>query len=209
MRKTAIVVLGLLLGMVGLTGVASAHPSNSGVFGTSFVDGGDAVTDDWGDNFAELGNSICNGCADSFNTDLVMMWQSILVAEGFLAANQVDGQFGPITAGATRSWQTRYSIGIDGQVGNQTWSRADEHLLWFSTLGSLLVYRSPVTGGEVGFFRGNENVAFDGGAYELVDLIAANGQFYTFANTRIQYFSKTTTGPTQVALAPGQKAPGR
>lgn len=206
MRKSIAIVLALCVGMLGLSGVATAYPSNGGLFGTTFIDGGDAATDDWGDNFSELGHSLCNGCADSFNTDLVMMWQSILVAEGFLTPNQIDGQFGPNTANATRSWQTRYKIGVDGRVGNQTWTTADNLLVWLTPW--LLVYHSNITGGEVGFYRGNENVDYDGGAYELVDLITPGAtQYWTFTNTRIQYFSKTTAGPTRVSLTLGQRAP--
>jgi peptidoglycan hydrolase-like protein with peptidoglycan-binding domain len=93
--------------VVGLAGTAAANPGNSGVDSPRLVDGFGAVTDDWGDHFSELGNSLCNGCADSFN---------------------IDGQFGPITANATWRWQERYQIGRDGQVGIQTWTRADDLL---------------------------------------------------------------------------------
>lgn len=203
MRKLAVVAFTLLLAMIGFTGAAGAHPSNGGLIGTTFLDGAGTLTDDWGDNFAELGNSLCNGCPDSWNTDLVVVWQAILAAEGFLTPAQIDGQFGPITANATRSWQTRYNIGVDGLVGNQTWSAADNRL---SSAGNLVLYRSSVTSGDVGFYRGNENIGIDDGAYELVDSFVSIGQYYTFGNTRVQFFSKTVTGPTASSAPAGRTA---
>jgi putative peptidoglycan binding protein len=189
MKRTITALLSIVVGVLAFTGTAGAAPGNSGAYGTSFVDGADAVTDDWGDHFGELGNSLCNGCADSWNTDLVMMWQSILVSEGLLGTGDIDGQFGPRTASATRSWQTRYGIGIDGQVGTQTWSKADDFLYWRT--GSELVYIG-WNGGEVVFFRGNENVNRDSGAYEMVYALAPGGPYRFFnTGTRIQFYSKT------------------
>lgn len=177
--------------LIAFTGTAGAHPGNSGVSGTSFVDGSGALSDDWGDHFGELGNSLCYGCADSFNTDLVSMWQAVLVAEGFLGVSGIDGQFGPKTRDATRAFQTRYNIGVDGKVGNQTWSLTDNFLYWQSP--DLVIYLG-YNGGEVAFFRGNENVAYDSGAYQMVYALAPGGPYRFFnTGTRIQFYSKTIT----------------
>ncbi|WP_143229689.1 peptidoglycan-binding domain-containing protein [Actinophytocola xanthii] len=192
------VLLVVLATFVATTGNSSAHPSNGGVTGSSFVDGAGALTDDFGDHRGELGNSLCNGCADSFNTDLVVLWQAILVSEGFLGYNDLDGQFGPRTAAATRSWQGLYigGSGVDGEVGNQTWSRADDFLVWGSPvnyLDNFVVYLGN-NGGHVGFYRGNENLYHDSGAYELVFVQAPNaGTTWVASGSRIQFYSLTVT----------------
>lgn len=184
----------LTLAVFGATagaGTAHADHNNGGAFGTSFVDGGDALTDDWGDHYGELGNSLCNGCADSYNTDLVMMWQAILFAEGFLAKSGIDGQFGPKTADATRLWQDRYGIGVDGRVGNQTWSKADDMLEWVS--GNIVHYEGFNQSGTVTFYRGSDT-NYDG-AYRLVSAAPNNAGTAqaSFSNSshRIQFYSKT------------------
>ena len=197
MRRLLTILCAVLVGVLGFSGTGAADPSNSGVSSASVVDGFDALTDDWGDHFSEIGNSLCNGCADSFNTDTVMMWQAILASEGFLRVSQIDGQFGPITANATRQWQTRYQIGVDGRVGNQTWTMADEWLRQVQVGGQTYVRYDAVGSGYVSFFRGNENAGgLDGGAYELVDVLGPDGTYGWFSGgVRIHHFSKTVTGP--------------
>lgn len=197
MRRFLTILCMILAGVLGFAGTAAADPSNSGVDSPRLVDGFGVLTDDWGDHFSDLGNSLCNGCADSFNTDTVMMWQAILASEGFLPVSEIDGQFGPITANATRQWQTRYQIGVDGQVGNETWTRADEWLRQVLVGGRIHVRYDAVGSGYVTFFRGNENAgALDGGAYQLVDVLGPGGTYGWFAGgLRIQHFSKTVTGP--------------
>lgn len=46
--------------------------------------------------------------------------QALLNTHGYGLA--VDGQFGPLTRGATVRFQTAYHIGVDGIVGQHTWS---------------------------------------------------------------------------------------
>ncbi|MGP4111455.1 peptidoglycan-binding protein [Streptomyces sp. 4N509B] len=47
--------------------------------------------------------------------------QYLLNANGFNAGT-VDGDFGPTTEGAVRSFQTNRGLGVDGVVGRQTWT---------------------------------------------------------------------------------------
>ncbi|GAA1611621.1 hypothetical protein GCM10009789_77470 [Kribbella sancticallisti] len=178
-----------------VAGTAQAH-HNTGAFGSSFADG-DLMTlaDDWGDHFGELGNSLCYRCADSWNTDLVMMWQAILYAEDLLAKSGIDGQFGPATRDATKLWQDRYDLPVDGQVGPMTWDRADDGLNWMAS-GQAVGYRAS-TGGWVYFERG-ESVTYnpyDAGAYRL--LSAVNGSrsraWLDNSDHRIHFFKKTIT----------------
>jgi hypothetical protein len=86
---------------------------------------GDTVTDDWGDN-----PEICWGCNFSHNTNIVGLWQHILYADGLMGVSDVDCQFGPRTDDATRRWQSRHGVAMDGRVGRNTWGRADDKLAW-------------------------------------------------------------------------------
>lgn len=162
------------------------------------MDGSGNPTDDFGEQYGELGNSLCNGCPDSFNTDLVIMWQAILVADGKLALSQIDGQFGPVTASATRAWQTRWGIGIDGEVGNQTWSKADNGLYLFTGItGRQFVIYNGDGSGEVVFYRGNENIPNDGGAYQLYSITTPqDGLPHSFfGGPRIRFNALTVSPP--------------
>ncbi|GAA1611625.1 hypothetical protein GCM10009789_77490 [Kribbella sancticallisti] len=179
------------LSSVMVAGTAQAH-HNSGAYGSSFVDGdGTAVTDDWGDHARELGNSLCYRCADSWDTDLVIMWQAVLYAEGLLAKSGIDGQFGPATRDATKRWQARYGLPVDGQVGPMTWARADEGLGWTYS-GTWVSYRAS-TGGWVSSYRGDD--AYDWGAYELDYAVNGSGGSAVFSSPdhRIHFFQKTIT----------------
>lgn len=50
----------------------------------------------------------------------VRLIQQALVAKGFLAANQVDGSFGPITEKAVIEFQIKEDLFADGKVGDAT-----------------------------------------------------------------------------------------
>lgn len=154
--------------MVGGTAYASWTDGLSGVYGSTLVDGADALTDDWGDHYGELGNSLCNGCADSQNSDLVYMWQAILLVEGFLGMNGLDGDFGPNTANATKAWQSRYGLTADGRIGSGTWAKADDQLRWYQSPsgGWFVRYISTWTGFYLSFSRGSSDWQ-DGGAYSM------------------------------------------
>ena len=154
---------------VGLTtmiaGPAQAHRDS---YSTSFVDGGGAINDDWGDHDNELGGDLCQGCANSSNTDLVILWQSVLAAEGLLSHSGIDGSFGSGTKAATERWQERYGISSDGRVGPNTWDKADDRLTWTST-GVSLRYDGWGTSGKINFVRGNsaEGTPYGDGSYTM------------------------------------------
>lgn len=127
MVATAAAVAALALAM---SGTAQADSGNVGKYSASYVDGNGYLDDDFGDHRSELGGDLCYGCANSKNTDAVLMWQSFLVAEGFLGYSDLDGNFGPKTRDATKRWQSRYSLAADGRVGSGSWGRADNILRW-------------------------------------------------------------------------------
>jgi hypothetical protein len=55
---------------------------------------------------------------------VVQQWQRFLNTQG--ANLNEDGDFGPITANATRNFQTQHGLGNDGVVGRLTWNKARE-----------------------------------------------------------------------------------
>ncbi|MFF3691406.1 peptidoglycan-binding protein [Streptomyces sp. NPDC002187] len=191
MRRVVLAVLAAVVSMFLLAGTANAVPGNSGVYGTTFVDGGGILTDDFGDHYSELGNSLCNGCADSRNTDLVVMWQSILVAEGLLPASGIDGSFGPNTAAATAKWQRLYGIDDDGWVGNETWTKADDRLRWLHYNDSYEVYYDGKGSGGVYFLRGDETYQDDGAYLLTVAQQPDLGYNFFHGGDRIQYYQRT------------------
>lgn len=193
----AVVVPVMMVG--GTPAYASWTDHLSGQYG-NFVDGGDALTDDWGDTYGELGNSICNGCADSRNNDLVYMWQAILMVEGLLGRDGLDGDFGPNTANATRAWQSRYWIGVDGRVGSGTWAKADDQLRWHQAPNGQwsVRYVSTWTGYWLSFTRGSSDWQ-DGGAYSLYSpYLGANGGTWAF----FPQFIKIGYNQRQLSMSP-------
>ncbi|AXL90515.1 peptidoglycan-binding protein [Streptomyces sp. CB09001] len=168
----------------------AAYSQNSGAYGTSFVDGAGSLTDDFGDHFDELGNSLCNGCGESSNTDIVMLWQSILVSEHLLDFQDVDGYFGSQTKAATIKWQQRHGLDDDGMVGDATWSKADDRLRWS---GSSVRYSSGGPFGFVEFHRGDSSKYHDGGAYHLHKIMQGDGVYVFETGTRVYHRSKTVS----------------
>ncbi|WP_437027100.1 peptidoglycan-binding domain-containing protein [Streptomyces sp. enrichment culture] len=168
----------------------AAYAGNSGAYSTSYVDGAGSVTDDFGDHFEELGNSLCQGCGESWGTDIVMLWQSILAAEHLLELSEIDGYFGTQTRRATVKWQSFYGLTADGKVGDKTWGKADDRLRW-SNNGSTVGYISGIRYGSVTFHRGSSSKSRDGGAYHLHKVNRGDGVQVFYNGTRIHHRSKT------------------
>ncbi|MBE1877706.1 peptidoglycan-binding domain-containing protein [Myceligenerans pegani] len=183
--RLAAVAVGALVTVAGVSATASATEADEGAYSTSFWDGGSGLTDDFGDHYDEIGNSLCNGCADSWDTGSVRAWQAILFVEGYLTHTQIDGRFGPNTASATWSYQDDHDLGRDGQVGPQTWGYADNQLRWNSSRTQVL-YRGAE--GSVYFERGNSahGNAEGGGAYRIIKACAST-HCESFGSPRIHH----------------------
>ncbi len=58
--------------------------------------------------------------------DDVKAWQAFLIKQGFLPDGEADGTFGPKTDAATRAFQAKFGLEMDGRVGQQTQAQAQQ-----------------------------------------------------------------------------------
>jgi Putative peptidoglycan binding domain len=130
---------------VGPQQVPPAAPSSAGLSplsaGNRIVQGSGSPADDLGDEA-----TLCDGCS-FWNGNYAGFWQAILWADGFLASGEVDCEFGPNTATATRNWQSWLGLGVDGVVGPETRGTADNYLFTSTNANYNLYYQG--TGGRV------------------------------------------------------------
>ncbi|HEX5495043.1 MAG TPA: peptidoglycan-binding domain-containing protein [Mycobacteriales bacterium] len=150
--KRTVTVLSALGGLLALLLSLGALPASATVAQGSVVGGG-VITDDWGDE----GTLSQSSHAQSGATYL---WQWVLYADGANEINgtnfdqsDIDGDFGPNTDRATRNWQSSHHIGVDGEVGPQTFGTADGnlhviasgggdiHISYFGSVHHIDVYR--------------------------------------------------------------------
>lgn len=87
------------------------------------VYGSGTVTDDWGDE-GPLSTT------KNRHNSVVGLWQGVLIADGYLPASGLDCDFGPNTRAATIAWQSDRGLKADGEVGPQSFGRADNNLFW-------------------------------------------------------------------------------
>ncbi|NIK61657.1 peptidoglycan-binding domain-containing protein [Kribbella shirazensis] len=179
-RRAQLAAAAALVGLgVVSSGVAYADSGNVGKYSTAYVDGSGYLDDDFGDHRGELGSDLCYGCSNSSNTDAVLLWQSFLVAEGFIGYSGLDGNFGPATRDATKKWQSRYGLTADGRVGNATWGRADNILRWDDGF-----VRYPGRDGKsVVLERGWNYQGQTYGAYDLLGIDVSGSRRVSFTNS--------------------------
>lgn len=122
--KRTLTVLSALGGLLALLLSLGAMPASASV-AQGFVGGANGITDDWGDEGTLSQSSHAHSGA-------TYLWQWVLYADGANEINgtnfdqsDIDGDFGPNTDTATRNWQSSHHIGVDGEVGNQTFGTAD------------------------------------------------------------------------------------
>lgn len=144
----------------------SASPASASA-ATGYINGGGTYTDDFGDE-GELTSS------SYANSNATCLWQQILWAEGANESNgsdfdlsDIDGNFGPNTTYATKKLQATWGLSADGQVGANTFGRADTKLRYVS--GS-------TASGE--YLR----LRYDGASHDLDFLRATNGRYIIFTD---------------------------
>ncbi|WP_233583819.1 peptidoglycan-binding protein [Micromonospora sp. CV4] len=116
----------LAVATVGTLAV-SAAPATANV-NQGYVMGSGTWTDDWGDE------GPISASTRSYN-NVVAMWQTILKADGYLAASGVDCRFGPATTAATKRWQLDRGLVSDGVVGPKTFAKAATRLSLYESEG--------------------------------------------------------------------------
>jgi peptidoglycan hydrolase-like protein with peptidoglycan-binding domain len=107
----------------GVLALSASPASASGTYsGLAYVYGGGPFIDDWNNE----------GIVDQSHnrtSNATCLWQKILWADGILEAGEIDGDFGTVTAAATRIWQSRYTSDTpDGSAGKVTWTAAGRRL---------------------------------------------------------------------------------
>ncbi|MDP9830189.1 peptidoglycan-binding domain-containing protein [Kineosporia succinea] len=115
----------LALGTVG--GAAPAQASVA----QGYIAGSGVLTDDWGDE-GTISATVRS------HSNAVMLWQSVLVSDGYLTIYDADCWFGADTKAATKKWQDDHGLEADGSVGPLTFGKADDNLVWS---GGRIVYQ--------------------------------------------------------------------
>ncbi|MEU7751866.1 peptidoglycan-binding domain-containing protein [Micromonospora sp. NPDC049101] len=139
------VAMAMVVATIGAVAIPAA-PASANV-SQGYVTGSGTWTDDWGDE------GPISASTRSYS-NVVAMWQKILVADGYLAASDVDCRFGPTTTAATRRWQTDRGLVSDGVVGRRTFATAATRLTtyegWFyyDGLGSNFIYFGRLADGK-------------------------------------------------------------
>lgn len=135
--KRTLTVLSALGGLLALLLSLGAMPASASV-SSGVVGGENGITDDLGDE-GPLSES-----SHSFS-GATYLWQWILYADGANESNgtnfdqsDIDGDFGPNTDTATRSWQRSHGLDDDGIVGNHTFGNADGRLQVLDVAGDLI-----------------------------------------------------------------------
>jgi hypothetical protein len=87
---------------------------------SGYISGSGVVTDDLNDE------GTLSTTQHNFN-GAVWLWQSILIADGYLTTAGRDCQFGAGTKAATKLWQTAHDLDDDGVVGPKTFAAAGKN----------------------------------------------------------------------------------
>ncbi|MEV5612846.1 peptidoglycan-binding domain-containing protein [Streptomyces sp. NPDC052225] len=119
-RLTGGVCAALVTGALALGATPASASASDG-----YVSGGSSVYDDFGDE-----GTLSSSSHSSSNAGC--LWQVILYADGAIEQNgtrfdvsDIDGHFGKNTWFATRNWQKRHGVTVDGAVGGKTFGKAD------------------------------------------------------------------------------------
>ena len=102
------------LAAVFTTGPAYANTASG------YISGSGVVTDDLNDE------GTLSTTSHSFS-GAVWLWQTILVADGYLSNSARDCQFGSGTKAATKLWQAAHDLDDDGIVGPATFTAAGKN----------------------------------------------------------------------------------
>ncbi|MGW0706362.1 peptidoglycan-binding domain-containing protein [Streptomyces sp. NPDC002643] len=104
--------------------LSTSPASASGTYsGLAYVYGGGQFEDDWG-------NEGILSTGTHTRSNATCLWQKILAAHGYLDfPSDIDGIFGTRTEAATKRLQDEWDVGVDGEVGRETFGRASRENL--------------------------------------------------------------------------------
>ncbi|MGH8791443.1 MAG: peptidoglycan-binding domain-containing protein [Stackebrandtia sp.] len=178
-RRTALWAAAAVAVAAGATATGSlAYADTAEPESTSYVDGEGEWTDDFGDHLEEIGHLCDQDTTDglecsksSVDSDTVLLWQAILAAEGYLDVEHVNGDFGPETTKATQDYQNGHCLEVDGIVGEETWTKADDKLGLEDPGGEVVFYAAgaeedqdctgeDIEGGYIYFGRSKADLAY-------------------------------------------------
>lgn len=143
---------------------ASASVANGVIGGAGW---GSAVNDDWNDE----------GPLDSTSnrhSRATALWQLVLRAEG-LYSGSIDCDYGPATTAATKNFQARFHLKVDGSAGPLTMGEAGQNFLFDDGNNRDITYLG--TGGRRETFRRINGVynAYINGAWRSATYTSASG----------------------------------
>lgn len=108
--------------VLGISAVLTTPAAASGTYhGGAYVNGSGSLTDDWN-------NEGVVNVSTHRNSNVACLWQTVLWADGYLSASDVDGIFGDQTHAATVRWQRDRGLVADGSAGRNTWTKAGQRL---------------------------------------------------------------------------------
>lgn len=114
---TGATIVAVLLSM-GIGSLASSPASASNSYnGHAYVHGGGTMYTDW------YNEGVVNLRVHKYS-NATCLWQAILWSNGFLPKSGIDGIFGSQTHSATRAFQRRKGLSMDGSAGRRSWSAA-------------------------------------------------------------------------------------
>ncbi len=144
LRKAAVLVAGA--GLAVSLGSAAAQPAQaSGSYtGRAYVAGVGSMYNDWTDE------GVVNVRVHRYS-NATCLWQAILWANGYLSLRGIDGVFGDRTDAATRAFQRRKGLVVDGSAGRRTWTAAVRG-------GRLKTFSGSLDGDKAGWYHGTRGV---------------------------------------------------
>ncbi|MGP4005842.1 peptidoglycan-binding domain-containing protein [Streptomyces sp. 4N124] len=109
--------------VLGVSAAVTTPAAASGTYhGGAYVNGFGSMTDgDWN-------NEGVVNVSTHRNSNVACLWQTVLWADGYMSASDIDGIFGDQTHAATVRWQRDRGLVADGSAGRNTWTKAGQRL---------------------------------------------------------------------------------
>jgi len=184
-NRTKRLVLGVSSALAIAASLTIAAPAQANT-SEGFVAGTGVITNDFGDE------GVLSSSSHRFS-GATLLWQWILWADGTKESDgttydiaDVDCDFGPNTTATTKNWQSAHSLSkIDGIVGTETFSKADDYLV--APLGDSVgnaQYKGKV---HTLYLMRNLGAATYTNAYVILSQTGGQGSWYATYNSAPDY----------------------